>query len=71
MAHATLPSLPPPPFPQTQLLQLSTCTHADRDGYECGDPAVVQMLPDGDEACCAKHLRLRQLRAALAEVSRG
>ena len=51
--------------------ELSLCTHFDEDDYECGDPAVIQFLPDGDEGDCAKHLRRRQLREALAEVSRG
>lgn len=51
--------------------QLPNCTHLDEGGYECGDPAIVQFLPDGDEGDCPKHLRLRELRAALAEVSRG
>lgn len=51
--------------------QLPNCTHLDQGGYECGDPGIFQLLPDGDQADCAKHLRLRQLRAALAEVSCG
>lgn len=51
--------------------QLPNCTHLDQEGYECGDPAIVQVLPDGDEADCAKHLRVKLLREALAEVSCG
>jgi hypothetical protein len=42
--------------------QLPNCTHLDQGGYQCGDPAIVQFLPNGDEAYCGKHLR---------EVSRG
>ena len=30
--------------------------NADCAGYECGREAVVQLLPDGDEARCARHL---------------
>lgn len=82
MAHATVSPLTHPSFPQVFTQALTSeinrvsqlfCTHVDVEGCECGDPAVVQFLPDGDQADCGKHLRLRQLKAALRslEVSRG
>jgi hypothetical protein len=39
-----------------------TCTFLDQGDYECGAKAAVQLLPDGEEARCLKHLgRGRQL----------
>ena len=59
-------------LPRSQpALPVLGCTHIDEGGYECADPAVIQFLPDGDEAACSKHLRLKQLKAALEEVGRG
>jgi hypothetical protein len=49
-------------FEVTQLFHPCLCTHVDLGGYECAGEAVIQFLPDGDEAACTKHLR---------EVSRG
>ena len=83
MAHANLTLVLPRLFPQVlsralhfEVNRLSPrvlCTTLDREGYPCGDPAVLQYLPDGDEADCAKCLRRRQLKEALRslEVSRG
>jgi len=79
MAHANLPLLTHPSFPQvlTQALHFEVtrvcrpfCTHVDLEGCECGDPAIIQFLPDGDEADCSKHLRMRQLKGSFGEVSR-
>lgn len=83
MAHATVARVTSPDVLSAALslfierifsqpeISLASCTQLDEGGYECGDPAVLQMLPDGDEACCGKHLRQKHLREALAEVRRG
>jgi hypothetical protein len=32
------------------------CSFVNREGRECGEEAAVQLLPDGDEARCVRHL---------------
>lgn len=70
MAHATLPSLPCPSFPQvlsqaldqeiTRVPQLSVCCYVypvegfAGGGYECGEVAVVHQIAT-EQDFCARH----------------
>ena len=33
------------------------CTYVNQEGYECGRVAVLQLLPDGDQARCLGHIK--------------
>jgi hypothetical protein len=36
---------------------VTSCNVLNGEGCECGEPAILQVLPDGDDALCAAHFR--------------
>lgn len=66
------PALPLEPLlyrsAREQLRNAVNCTYPNDEGDECGDPAVIQVLPIGDDALCARHLRKAKLSQSLAAI---
>jgi hypothetical protein len=44
-------------FPALTPPQPTLCSAVNCEGEECGEAAIVQILPEGDDALCARHFR--------------